>query len=273
MYPELPLPGTDATLRTSVVLLLLAIGTETALAHRWLRRDGVDARRAAWALAVFWVAALLGGRVHHLAATWSRLPDHGWDVLVRPSFHAPGVLLGGLVAITLLVPRLGVPMRPFGDAVAGPAGIAFAVARLGCFLNGCCYGVYCPYPWGVVFPHDHPLYLIQVEQGRIPLGATQLAPVHPLPLYFAGSGLAIAAFLYWWRPRRRFDGEVGLFFLVLFTASGALLEPLREDDPGRVYLGAWPQVLVVMATLAVTSTLVLLAFEWWERRRRLAAKH
>jgi phosphatidylglycerol:prolipoprotein diacylglycerol transferase len=273
VFPELPLPGTDATIRTSIVTLLVAVATETWLAYRWLRSDGVETRRARAALAVFWVAALLAGRVHHLAATWGRLPDHGWRVLLQPSFHAPGVVVGGLLAITLLVPRLGVPMRPFGDAVAGPAGIAFAIARLGCFLNGCCYGVYCPYPWGVVFPIDHPLYLIQVDQGRIPLGATRLAAVHPLQLYFAASGLAIAAFLYWWRPRKRFDGEIGLFFLVLFTVSGALLEPLRETDPGRVFLGRWPQLLVVMASLAVVSTLLLVGFEWWERRQRLDAEH
>ena len=267
MHPDLHVPGTNVTLLTSNLLLVLAVAAHSVLSHRWLRADGIGGRSAAAALAAFWLAALVGGRIHHLAAAWSRLPALTWRVVLSPSFHAPGLLLGALVGIGLVVPRLGVPARRFFDGVAAPAGVAFAIARLGCFLNGCCFGTYCPYPWGVVFPRDSPIYLIQVEAGVIPLGASQLAPVHPLQLYFAAAGLAIAAFLYWWRPRRRFDGEIGLAFLALFSSSTALLEPFRSDGARGARIGPWPQLLVLMAVIAAASTIVLLVAEWAARRR------
>ncbi|MBI3039031.1 prolipoprotein diacylglyceryl transferase, partial [bacterium] len=50
-----------------------------------------------------------------------------------------------------------------------PLGIAFS--RVGCFLNGCCYGIPCDYPWGVVFPKISPQ-----------------TPLHPTQLYESLAG-------------------------------------------------------------------------------------
>lgn len=273
MYPELHVPGIGVTVLWSRVLLVVAVLVQSALAYRWLRRDGIAAAAVVRALAVFWVAALAGGRTHHLLAAWNRTPEVGWQVLASPSFHTPGMLVGALVAIAVFVPRLGVPGRLFFDGVAASAGVAFAIARLGCFLNGCCYGTYCPHPWGVVFPRDSPIYLQQIEQGLLLVGAPRLAPVHPLQLYFAGAGLAIAAALYWRRARRRFAGEIGLAFLVLFASSSAHLERWRADDPSRVYVGAWPQLQAAMTVLALAAMLALVTAEWRAGRRRLPAPH
>jgi phosphatidylglycerol:prolipoprotein diacylglycerol transferase len=95
-----------------------------------------------------------------------------------------------------------------------PLGLAFG--RVGCFLNGCCYGRACDLPWGVRFP------------GRG-------GPVHPTQLYEAAGALAIFALLdFVWTPRKRGDGEVFGGLLVLYGALRFALEFWRADERGEL---------------------------------------
>jgi prolipoprotein diacylglyceryltransferase len=120
----------------------------------------------------------------------------------------------------------------------------------------------------VSLPRDSYLYTLQLETGQLASQASESLPVHPLPLYFAAAGLAISAILLWLRPRRTYPGQLGLLLLLLFSATSALLEPLRSNDPSRVYWGPWPQLLWVNAGMTVVSVVLLIAAELAHRRRR-----
>jgi phosphatidylglycerol:prolipoprotein diacylglycerol transferase len=88
--------------------------------------------------------------------------------------------------------------------------------RLGCFLNGCCFGAPTTLPWGVDFPHDRRDLLL-----------------HPTQLYESLGALAVFAALYFViRPRKRFHGEVFAWLLVLYGALRFVLEFWRADDRG-----------------------------------------
>ncbi len=168
-----------------------------------------------------------------------------------------------------MLPLLRIPLGRFADALAPAVGIGIAVARLGCFLHGCCYGGLCPYPWAVTLPADSYVYALQLEAGILPDGAPRSLPIHPLPLYFSAAGLAISALLVWRRPRKRYDGELALGLLFLFFLSSAGFEPLRADDPTRVFWGRIPQLLWVNGALALLcGALLLLA----ARRAAAAAR-
>ena len=63
-----------------------------------------------------------------------------------------GCILGGLTGSLLFWYRHPFPFWPMCDVAAPAVAIGAAVGRLGCFLNGCCDGVVCSWPWGVRFP-------------------------------------------------------------------------------------------------------------------------
>src|SRR5436190_1980147 len=67
--------------------------------------------------------------------------------------------------------------------------------RVGCFLNGCCYGRPTSLPWGVTFPPDS---FAGLEFGN--------AKVHPSQLYFAAAGLLLFAVCWFLRTRIRVPG-------------------------------------------------------------------
>ena len=67
--------------------------------------------------------------------------------------------------------------------------------RLGCYLNGCCFGKPCGAPWAVVFPFGSPAWSHQIlsgETGILGLGGA-VSPVHPTQLYELVAALILGA--------------------------------------------------------------------------------
>jgi phosphatidylglycerol:prolipoprotein diacylglycerol transferase len=62
-----------------------------------------------------------------------------------------------------------------GDLMAPSIVLGMAVGRIGCFLNGCCFGGACELPWAVQFPWGSPPFMQQVEQGKLTLHGLRLA--------------------------------------------------------------------------------------------------
>jgi prolipoprotein diacylglyceryltransferase len=100
----------------------------------------------------------------------------------------------------------------------------------------------CTLPWCVSFPAGSPTHAFQAARGLVAPGAVHALAVHPLQLYFATAGLLVVLVGLWLHPRKRYDGQVALVALLLFSASSAALEPFRADIPQRVYWGPLPQL-------------------------------
>jgi phosphatidylglycerol:prolipoprotein diacylglycerol transferase len=158
----------------------------------------------------------------------------------------------------------------FADGFAPTVGVGIAIARLGCFLQGCCFGTICAWPWAVRFPRDTYVYEFHRQQGALTPGAASTAPVHPLQLYFAGAGLLLTVVALWLHPRKRYDGQVGLVTLLVYSVGSAALEFLRADYHPRVYWGPLPQLEWVALGLTAVSLVALAAAEWRHRRGQSA---
>jgi phosphatidylglycerol:prolipoprotein diacylglycerol transferase len=112
--------------------------------------------------------------------------------------------------------RTGLGAFRMADLAAPLIMLGLAVGRLGCFLNGCCYGAPTTSRLGVRFPHS-------------PL------PLHPTQLYEGGIALILFLLLsFWLRPRQRGDGELFGWMLVLYGAIRPALELLRADPRGAL---------------------------------------
>jgi phosphatidylglycerol:prolipoprotein diacylglycerol transferase len=74
------------------------------------------------------------------------------------------VLVGQPAGIWFLH-RRHLPILPMADLIAPSMVLGQAIGRIGCFLNGCCYGGVClTASLGVTFPADSPPYEQQVRQ-------------------------------------------------------------------------------------------------------------
>ena len=61
-----------------------------------------------------------------------------------------GALIGGFFTVYILKKKLNLNIKA-GNDIAAPAALGMAIGRLGCFFNGCCYGIQSPKMLGVNF--------------------------------------------------------------------------------------------------------------------------
>jgi phosphatidylglycerol:prolipoprotein diacylglycerol transferase len=144
-----------------------------------------------------------------------------------------GGLIGASGAAWFILKRDGFPFWKAADMAgfAIPLGLAFG--RMGCLLAGCCFGSTCALPWAIAFPGRSAASDEQFRDHLLPSADMWSLPVHPTQVYEAVASLAISAFcMLFVSPRKRYDGQVFVAFVVLYAAARFLLEFLRRDDRG-----------------------------------------
>jgi phosphatidylglycerol:prolipoprotein diacylglycerol transferase len=110
-------------------------------------------------LALF--GGVIGSRAMYVWHYWDQFAQRG--SLARLLWAIVDVRKGGLevyggfilvvVLVLLYLWRYHHSIRWYLDIVAPSAALGMAIGRIGCFLNGCCYGGVCDLPWAVRFPY------------------------------------------------------------------------------------------------------------------------
>lgn len=117
----------------------------------------------------------------------------------------------------------------FADIAAPSIMLGLAFGRIGCFLNGCCFGVQCGLPWGVRFPDGSPVWHEQSAKGLIPHTAHSSLPVHPTQIYEALFGLIMFIVLSKFLKKFKIQGTTFLLMCILYSAWRFGVEFLRSD--------------------------------------------
>lgn len=114
-----------------------------------------------------------------------------------------GGAVGGLLGGALYARWKKLPVLDCLDVVGAGAPVAMAFGRLGCFLNGCCYGALCDpsSPFAVTFPPGSLAQSEQWERGLLPFASSPALPVHPAQLYQAAHDFVLLALVLWYVRR------------------------------------------------------------------------
>jgi phosphatidylglycerol:prolipoprotein diacylglycerol transferase len=146
-----------------------------ALATYRARQVGFD-HELIWSLA-FWmfIGGIVGARLFYVIEYWNlRFRSDSLATTIFRVLDFPegglviyGALLGGAIALVAFVRKHHLPLLALADLIAPSMLVGLALGRVGCFLNGCCYGGPTTLPWAVEFPPTSPPYLDQVETGEM----------------------------------------------------------------------------------------------------------
>lgn len=137
------------------------------------------------------------------AILWSL--SEGWVVY--------GGILGGLFGGLVYCRLNHLNFLAWFDFLIPEVALAQGFGRIGCFFAGCCYGI--QVPWGVVFPAD----------SLAPAGV----PLLPTQLISSLFDFALFGFLLWVAAHKKFNGEVGAWYLILYSLGRFILEFYRGD--------------------------------------------
>lgn len=253
------IPGMDVPIFGYGAMLFLAFVGSMNLAAWRARREKLD-DEAVYDLALYlFLGGLIGARAFYVWQYWGERIKTVWDVfkIWEGGIVFYGSIMGGTAAFFLYWAWRRFPLRPMLDAVAPSLAVGIALGRLGCFLNGCCYGDRCDLPWAVRFPASSPPWIDQVRHGLIPESALTSLAVHPTQLYSSIDGLVLLLLLTAYFPIRRRDGEVMALLMVAYPITRFLIEHLRNDE-GVFFAG-----LTISQNLSIGIFLFGLLFWVW----------
>jgi phosphatidylglycerol:prolipoprotein diacylglycerol transferase len=219
-------------------MLFVAFLASTNLAAWRARREGLDPELLYdLALWVF-VGGLAGARLFYVVQYWGDRVRTLGDIfrIWEGGIVLYGSIMGGTAAFFLYRLFRPFPLRAVLDVIAPSLALGIALGRVGCFLNGCCYGDLCDSPLGVAFPQNSPPWKAQVNWKQIAPDAPYSLPVHPTQLYSALDGLVLVFLLSAYYPIRRRDGEVMGLLMVTYPITRFLIEYLRNDE-GAYFAG------------------------------------
>jgi len=182
LLPNLVLPEAGGLpIRGYGVLLLTAVLSGVGLSVYRARQMGVDPEIILSLATWLFLAGIIGARLFYVIEYWGDFlkPNAASPELV-PTLKAVldvtkgglvvyGSLLAGGLALVVFVYKHKLPGLAMSDLIAPGVVLGMAVGRIGCFLNGCCYGGACELPWAVRFPAGSPPHLQQVHDGQIAL--------------------------------------------------------------------------------------------------------
>lgn len=189
---------------------LAAVGTAFFLASR----AGLPKKRTAVAVAVAVVAAFLGARLLNVAL--NRQFYESWSSVFHPSFSGLSLYGGLLLACALgwaTAHALRVPSWRLLDAAVPAVAGGLVLARVGCFLNGCCFGRPTDLPWGVSYPRGSLAWAYDAAYGSLNLFGGSSA-VHPTQLYEIGGVVIVAGLAMWWGSAVKSRRTAGTTFLI-----------------------------------------------------------
>ncbi len=167
------------------VMIMLAVIAAVSLAAWRAKRWGLDPDLI-FSLA-FWmlVPGIIGARAFYVIEYWSDYwrwytdPNGGLGPFLGEVINVAkgglvvyGAFFGGVAGLLLFVRRERLPLLALADLIAPSLALGLAIGRIGCLMNGCCYGAVCDYPWAVTFPAGRPPdytppYRAQVERGQM----------------------------------------------------------------------------------------------------------
>jgi phosphatidylglycerol---prolipoprotein diacylglyceryl transferase len=169
------------------------------------------------------VLAIVGARVGYVLTGWHEFQNNALDALKIHqgglSFH--GGVAGGALAVIYFCRRKKIPIFKMGDAVIPSLALGLAIGRIGCFLNGCCFGcaVHTHIAWAVVFPN--------LNDG---------VSRHPAQLYDSAMNFAMMLLLmYPLKKFKRKDGDLFAFWLILAGITRFIMEIFRAGQSSVLF--------------------------------------
>jgi phosphatidylglycerol:prolipoprotein diacylglycerol transferase len=194
------------------------------------------------------VGAIVGARTLYVTSYWKEQfadkPFYEVFMVQRGGLVFYGGLIGSSLACILFARIKKLPLWKLADILAPSIALGYVFGRIGCLMNGCCYGRACSLPWAISFPENNPLH-------------PPTTPVHPTQVYESLLNLGLYAGLAWLYRRKKFDGQVFSTYLICYALLRSFVEMFRGDYPTRQVLDGWVTPAHLVSVVILLAGLIL----------------
>jgi phosphatidylglycerol:prolipoprotein diacylglycerol transferase len=186
------------------------------------------------------LSGIIGARLLYIILNLSYYQEHLLEIvnLRQGGLSLYGGLAGGLITAWLFSRKREIKLLPLLDIIAPALLLGQAIGRIGCLLNGCCYGKITSLPWGIN------LSVVGIAGLR-----------HPVQAYEMILDLLALALLLWYEKRQNFKGELILAYFALYALVRFTTEFWRASPEAALGLS-----LAQFFSLGVFILIILLIF-------------
>jgi phosphatidylglycerol:prolipoprotein diacylglycerol transferase len=201
------------------------------------------------------ISSIIGSRlfyvVFHVEEFQGRWVYIFWPVQENGTIGIGGlILLGGFLlaffSSLVYIYRKKLNFWKLADSIAPAIALGIFLTRIGCFLNGCCFGKVCDLPWGIKFPFNSPAGSVMGE-----------IHVHPTQLYSSLYGILIFIVLIFLNRYKLFDGVLIGTFFVLYGISRFFIDFYRFYERQMFILDGLQFNQLVSLMMLVTGLSIL----------------
>lgn len=195
----------------------------------------------------FWILipGILGGRIAYLSQYWERVfaDKSGGDFLLAAvnlsegGLVLIGAMVGGGLGFFAFCHRRRINPLKLADVVAPSIFLGVGFGRIGCLLNGCCFGDPSSLPWAITFPHGSVPFEVLAHRGFVDPAAAATMPIHPTQIYSSINGFILALLTSTYFYRRRHVGDVFALSLIIYPITRFTIEFLRNDELAQLGTG------------------------------------
>ncbi len=236
--------------------LMVAIGfaVATLLAYRHADEFGINKERIIDLGIVMLAGGIIGARIVYIALNYQYYIRNPLEIinLTKGGLVWYGAFISGMIAAAWFVRKNKISFWNAADLFAPYIALAQAFGRIGCFLNGCCYGSVAPsnFMLTVIFPEEAVLR-------------------YPTQVFSAIALLLIFAILRIWQKKRHFVGEIFLGYCLLYSMKRFGVEFFRGDYP-KILFGLTISQLISATLFIICSIIFIYRILKWKRSLKSA---
>lgn len=230
------------------VMVAIGFGIVAYLAARRAGAFGMQSDAVLDLVIYLVLGGIIGARLLYVALNAGDFVRHPIDIfrLSQGGLAFHGGLIAGILVTAVYVRAKKLSFWNIADLFAPYLALGQALGRIGCFLNGCCFGTETEdLPWKVYFPTS--------DVGR-----------HPTQLYSSLILLILFLALREIQDRRRFRGEAFVAYCALYSFQRFFVEFLRGDNPA-VFLGLNLSQVLSVVMCVLSACLYRILFLQWKR--------
>jgi len=194
------------------------------------------------------ITGILGARLFYVIQFWHLFKDNPIEII--KIHHGGLVFYGGfmlsIIAIYVFCRRNKLSFVSVLDICAPSIAITHFFGRIGCFLNGCCFGKKTDLPWAVSYPEGFDPYFFYGSSVKI----------HPTQLYEAIGNIIIFVLLFNLMGRLK-KGQIASLYLVLYGALRIFVEIFRGDHKNFVLNSLTPAQFIGIMIVPIGITLFI----------------
>ena len=183
-------------------------------------------------------SGVIVSRLLHVIDLWGYYSQHPAQIIGGAGLTIWGAILGAALGIWIYSKFGKLQFGHIADLIAPGLILAQFVGRIGCTINGCCYGTETTLPWGIVYTHPNSL---------APLGVS----VHPTTVYEMIFLLVIFGVILGLKGRLKPDGSLFLVYLALYSAWRLGSDFLRDGTPFAFGLHQAQVIGIIVLALAI----------------------